>query len=82
MPEDSEASEEVASCERVVTTVDAKDEAATSAEARSACPGEIKATEQKKIGVHAVAGRRSAHHAATCVRPGQESWTLIHRAVC
>ena len=42
----------------------------------------LNATEPKGIGVHAVADRRSAHQAATCVRTGLESWTLIHRAVC
>ena len=42
----------------------------------------MQATEQKGIGVHAVAGHRSVHQAATCVRTVQESWTLINRAVC
>ena len=47
--EDSEASEDVAACEHAELTVGAKDEAATSADAPSACPGEIEATEQEEL---------------------------------
>ena len=56
--------EEVASCGLAEPTHDAKDEAADSAEAPSACRGELKTIDQEGIGVHAVAGHRSAHQAA------------------
>ena len=78
--EDSEASEQVASCELAEPIVDATDEEAK-CRSNLGLSWRTEATEPKQIGVHTVAGRRSAHQAATCVRTRLESWTLIHGAV-
>ena len=69
--EDSETSEEVASCELAEPTVDSKDEPTNPTEPTSALSGYGKATEQHMLGAHAVSSSKSAHQAATCVRIGQ-----------